>query len=110
LFFDEEEKTLLIRIAVMVGAALALPLSVQAQPWPSKPIRYIVPFAPGGTTDILGRLVGKGLTDTLGQQVIVDNRPGQAGSLGAAELARATPDGHTLGGGTISSHAINVSL
>jgi tripartite-type tricarboxylate transporter receptor subunit TctC len=101
---------LLIRFAVIAGAALALPLSVQAQTWPSKPIRYIVPFAPGGTTDILGRLVGKGLSDTLGQQVIVDNRPGQAGSIGAAELARATPDGHTLGGGTISSHAINVSL
>lgn len=101
---------MLIRIAVLTGAALALPLAVQAQTWPSKPIRYIVPFAPGGTTDILGRLVGRGLTETLGQQVIVDNRPGQAGSLGAAELARATPDGHTLGGGTISSHAINVSL
>ncbi|HET7160395.1 MAG TPA: tripartite tricarboxylate transporter substrate-binding protein, partial [Burkholderiales bacterium] len=99
-----------IRIAIVAGAALSLPLIAHAQSWPAKPIRYIVPFAPGGTTDILGRLVGKGLSETLGQQVIVDNRPGQAGSLGAAELARATADGHTLGGGTISSHAINVSL
>jgi tripartite-type tricarboxylate transporter receptor subunit TctC len=113
-----EENTVLIHVAVFAGIALALPLTVQAQSpstgsgqaWPTKPIRYIVPFAPGGTTDILGRIVGKGLSETLGQQVIVDNRPGQAGSLGAAELARATPDGHTLGGGTISSHAINVSL
>ena len=101
---------MIIRVALVTGAALALPLSVLGQTWPSKPIRYIVPFAPGGTTDILGRLVGKGLSETLGQQVIVDNRPGQAGSLGAAELARATADGHTVGGGTISSHAINVSL
>jgi tripartite-type tricarboxylate transporter receptor subunit TctC len=100
----------LIRVALITGAALVLPLSVQGQTWPAKTIRYIVPFAPGGTTDILGRLVGKGLSETLGQQVIVDNRPGQAGSLGAAELARAAADGHTVGGGTISSHAINVSL
>ena len=100
----------MIRVAVLASAVLAHPLAAQAQSWPSKPIRYIVPFAPGGTTDILGRLVGKGLSETLGQQVIVDNRPGQAGSLGAAELARATADGYTLGGGTISSHAINVSL
>lgn len=101
---------MLIRITVLIFMGLALPLGAQGQTWPAKPIRYIVPFAPGGTTDILGRLVGQGLTQTLGQQVIVDNRPGQAGSLGAAELARAAPDGHTIGGGTISSHAINVSL
>ena len=101
---------MIIRIAVLASAALVPLCAVHAQTWPSKTIRYIVPFAPGGTTDILGRIVGKGLSETLGQQVIVDNRPGQAGSLGAAELARAAPDGHTLGGGTISSHAINVAL
>ncbi|MES2561104.1 MAG: tripartite tricarboxylate transporter substrate binding protein [Pseudomonadota bacterium] len=100
----------MIRISIFLSVALALPLAVHGQSWPTKPIRYIVPFAPGGTTDILGRLVGKGLSEALGQQVIVDNRPGQAGSLGAAELARATADGHTLGGGTISSHAINATL
>lgn len=98
------------RIPALIAAALALPLNAQAQTWPAKPVRYIVPFAPGGTTDILGRIVAQGLSQTLGQQVVVDNRPGQAGSIGAAELARAAPDGHTLGGGTISSHAINVSL
>jgi len=85
-------------------------LGVQAQPYPSKPIRYIVPFAPGGTTDILGRMVAAGLSSSLGQPVVVENKPGQAGSIGSTELARAAPDGYTVGGGTISSHAINVTL
>ena len=101
---------MIVRIAVLASAVLVPLSAVHAQTWPSKTIRYIVPFAPGGTTDILGRIVAKGLSETLGQTVIVDNRPGQAGSLGAAELARAAPDGHTLGGGTISSHAINLAL
>src|SRR6266700_1223491 len=98
------------RIAAIALAATGLAASAQAQPWPARPIRYIVPFAPGGTTDILGRMVATGLAASLGQPVIVENKPGQAGSIGAAELARAAPDGYTLGGGTISSHAINVTL
>jgi tripartite-type tricarboxylate transporter receptor subunit TctC len=97
---------------IRVAAALAFALAphAQAQSWPSKPIKYIVPFAPGGTTDILGRMVAAGLQNALGQPVVVENKPGQAGSLGATELARAAPDGYTVGGGTISSHAINASL
>lgn len=90
--------------------ALALSASAHAQSWPAKPIKYIVPFAPGGTTDILGRMVAAGLTTSLGQPVVVENKPGQAGSIGATELARAAPDGYTVGGGTISSHAINATL
>jgi tripartite-type tricarboxylate transporter receptor subunit TctC len=82
----------------------------QAQAWPSKPIKYIVPFAAGGTTDILGRMVGAKLSEALGQPVVVENRPGAAGALGAELLAKSPPDGYTIGGGTISSHAINVSL
>jgi tripartite-type tricarboxylate transporter receptor subunit TctC len=78
--------------------------------WPNKPIRYIVPFAPGGTTDILARMVGEKLTTALGQPVVIENKAGQGGSIGAAELARAAPDGYTIGGGTISSHAINATL
>jgi len=100
-------KKLLSLAAVAAFAAASL---AQAQSWPSKPVRYIVPFAPGGTTDILGRMVAAGLASALGQPVVVENKPGQAGSIGAAELARAAPDGYTVGGGTISSHAINPSL
>jgi tripartite-type tricarboxylate transporter receptor subunit TctC len=92
-------------------AAAAVPAShAQSGPWPSKPIRYIVPFAPGGTTDILARVVGEKLGIALGQTIVVENKAGQGGSVGAGELARAAPDGYTIGGGTISSHAINASL
>src|SRR5918999_4105259 len=93
--------------AVLLTLVCAL---AHSQSWPSKPIRYIVPFAPGGTTDILGRMVATGVSNALGQPVVVENKPGQAGSIGAAELARAAPDGYTVGGGTISSHAINATL
>src|SRR2546428_479283 len=101
-----------MKIIACIAAAALLAASTLAlgQSWPAKPIKYIVPFAPGGTTDILGRMVAAGLAQALGQPVVVENKPGQAGSVGSAELARAAPDGYTLGGGTISSHAINASL
>jgi tripartite-type tricarboxylate transporter receptor subunit TctC len=85
-------------------------MTAGAQEYPAKTIRYIVPFAPGGMTDILGRVVGQKLSEAWGQQVIVDNRPGAAGGVGSAIAAKAPPDGYTVLGGTISSHAINVSL
>ena len=99
------------RTVMLALGAVTLPtVRAQTAPWPSKPIRYIVPFAAGGTTDILARVVGEKLGAALGQTIVVDNKPGQGGSAGAAELARAAPDGYTIGGGTISSHAINASL
>ena len=99
--------TVRITIAAVLLAACQF---AQAQAWPNKPIRYIVPFAAGGTTDILGRMLGARLAEALGQPVIVENRPGAAGALGVELLAKSPPDGYTFGGGTISSHAINVSL
>ena len=98
-------------IAVLLGGImLGCAGGAIAQGWPNKPIRYIVPFAPGGTTDILARLVSPKLGEALGQSVVVENRPGAAGILGAEMLAKSAPDGYTVGGGTISSHAINVTL
>ena len=102
----------LLRGAAVAMLLVAAPCIAQApaSTWPNKPIRYIVPFAPGGTTDILARTIGERLGAALGQPIVVENKPGQGGSIGAAELARAAPDGYTIGGGTISSHAINATL
>jgi tripartite-type tricarboxylate transporter receptor subunit TctC len=95
-----------------VAAALfaVVPATGNAQPWPSKPISYVVPFTPGGTTDTIGRELARGLAPVLGQPVVVDNKPGAAGAVGAGFVAKAKPDGYTLLGGTISTHAINASL
>ncbi|SNT23930.1 Tripartite-type tricarboxylate transporter, receptor component TctC [Noviherbaspirillum humi] len=82
----------------------------EAAKWPAKPITYVVPFAAGGTTDILARLIGSKLGPALGTSVIIDNKPGAGGNIGSDFVAKAPPDGHTILGGTISSHAINVSL
>lgn len=78
--------------------------------WPAKPITYVVPFAAGGTTDLLGRLIGQRLSQALGQSVVIENRAGAGGNIGSDYVAKAAPDGYTILGGTISSHAINVSL
>ena len=86
------------------------PLMAMAQAWPAKPITYIVPFTAGGTTDVVGRIVAQHLSTTLGQPVVVENRPGAAGAVGATATAKAKPDGYTLMGGTISTHAINAGL
>ena len=104
-------RALMLAIGAAVLAPAAAPSIAQTTSnWPNKPIRYIVPFAPGGTTDILARTIGEKLGAALGQPIVVENKPGQGGSIGAAELARAAPDGYTIGGGTISSHAINATL
>ena len=89
---------------------MALPAMAQTT-WPTgKPISYVVPFAAGGTTDTLARLIGQQLGTALGTTVVVENKGGAAGSIGSEAAARSAPDGYTLLGGTVSSHAINISL
>ena len=96
---------------VLIGTLTAVAAPLQAQDkWPTRPITWVVPFAPGGSTDIVARTVGQEMSKSLGQTVVVENRPGAAGGVGAAYVARAKPDGYTLFGGTISTHAINPSL
>ena len=95
----------------LLGLAAASPRTGLAQDvWPSKPLSYIVPFTPGGSTDIIGRTISQKLAEVLRQPVVVDNKPGAAGAVGAGFVAKAKPDGYTLFGGTISTHAINASL
>lgn len=93
-----------------LGLAATLPLARAQDAWPSKTVSYIVPFTPGGSTDVIGRTLSQKLQDALGQPFIVDNKPGAAGAVGATYVAKARPDGYTLFGGTISTHAINASL
>ncbi len=100
-------RRLLIAVALM--AAIAPAVHAQEK-WPSKPIRYIVPFAVGGTTDVLGRMVTAKLGESLGTTFVIENRPGAGGNIGSDALAKSAPDGYTIGGGTVSSHAINASL
>ncbi len=83
-------------LSVASGAALASPWAVQAQAWPASPVRLVVPFPPGGLIDNMARLIGPRLAVELGQAVVIENKPGVGGSLGAAEVARAAPDGYTL--------------
>ena len=96
--------------AAVVGSASLVAPSLQAQArWPEKPIRFIVPFPPGGTVDPLARLIGARLTEALGQQVIVDNRAGASGSIGAAAAAKSQPDGYTFLF-VFDTHAVNPAL
>ena len=99
----------IIHLAVAGIAVAAFPAFAQDK-WPSKPITYVVPFAAGGTTDVLARLIGQKLSTALGQPVVVDNKPGAGGNIGSDFVSKAAPDGYTILGGTISSHAINQSL
>ncbi len=90
--------------------ALAVSGLAHAQAWPTKPVRIVVPVSPGGTTDLLARLVGQALAQNLGQSFVVDGKPGAAGAIGSMEVARAPADGYTLLVATSSTHAVAPAL
>ncbi len=98
-------------LLALAASAAALPMTAVAQTnWPARPVRIVVPFAAGGTTDILARALAPELQRVFGQSVLVDNKPGAGGNTGSAEVARSAPDGLTLLMGTVGTHAINASL
>jgi tripartite-type tricarboxylate transporter receptor subunit TctC len=99
---------LYLGVALCLATAMTVP--AVAADYPDKPVRIVVPFPPGGTTDVLARIVATGLSEQLGQQFVVDNRPGASGVIGTSMVAKAEPDGYTLVFATINTHGINASL
>ena len=97
-------------IAAVVVLGMVAPGAATAQTWPAKPIRIIVSFPPGGATDIFSRATGAEMTKSLGQQVVVENRPGAGTTIAAELVARAAPDGYTLLFTDLSTHTITASL
>ncbi len=97
-------------LAALSLLGLGTAITSQAQAWPNKPIRIVVGFAPGGTTDVMARLMAQHLSESLGQSVVIDNKPGASGNIAAAEVARAAPDGYTLFISPTSVETANPSL
>ncbi|MBI2294613.1 MAG: tripartite tricarboxylate transporter substrate binding protein, partial [Betaproteobacteria bacterium] len=95
---------------MLCGALAAAAMPAAAQQYPTRPVRFVVPFSPGGSTDTLSRTIGVKLADALGQQVVVDNRPGGNGDIGMLIVAKAPPDGHTIVLGYIANLGIGPSL
>lgn len=93
-------------LALAMALVAAPAATAQAQDWPTKPVHVIVPYAPGGSSDTLGRLVAEGLSEKLGQQFVVENRPGGGGTVGSDQVADAEPDGYTLVVSGVGSHVV----
>jgi len=103
-------RTTLVALAAISLALAGAPAAFAQATFPSKPIRIVVPFPPGGTTDILARAAAQKMTEAWKEQVVVDNRPGAGGNIGAELVAKASADGYTMLMGTVGTHAINPSL
>jgi tripartite-type tricarboxylate transporter receptor subunit TctC len=99
-----------IRARWLLAVCLAAASTALLAAWPDRPIKFIVPFPPGGATDVIARVVAQELSGPLGQQVIVENRAGATGNIGADAVAKAAPDGYTFLLGALTSHSINVTL
>ncbi|CAM4142310.1 Tripartite-type tricarboxylate transporter receptor subunit TctC [Comamonas aquatilis] len=99
-----------LRSAALLCAAVAMPAIAAADAFPARPIKLVVPFAPGGNTDVVARLLSQGMSETLGQPVVVENIAGANGAIGASRVAAASNDGYTLLFGTAGTQAINLSL
>src|SRR5450759_3291447 len=96
-----------VSCSLAAAAAFMAATPVHAQDWPRRPVRMVVPFTAGGGNDISARIIAQPLTEELGQQFIVDNRPGAAGNIGMEIVARSQPDGYTIVVGNVSTNAIN---
>jgi tripartite-type tricarboxylate transporter receptor subunit TctC len=97
-------------VCATLAVLSSFPLLAAEQAYPSKPIRLVVPFPAGGSLDVVARAIGQKLTEAWGQPVVIDNRPGAGGNIGADLVAKSAPDGYTILEGALSTHAVNVSL
>lgn len=104
------QRRFLLSAVLFAASAAMVPAFAQTEPYPSRPVRMIIPFAPGGASDFIGRILQVKLAEELGQQVVIDNRPGASGGIGVATAATATPDGYTLFLGNVSAMGIGPNL
>src|ERR1700742_632967 len=100
----------MLRLAYLIGALALLAGAARADDYPSRPITLIVPYAAGGGNDVMARVVAEKMSRSLGQQIVIENKGGAGGSIATRQIAKAAPDGYTLGLGGTGTHAINPTL